>query len=338
MDFSDEIKTKVITLSEHTTKTQREIAAVVGVSQKSVSRILTRYREEGNANSRRKNCGRKRKATSRMIRRAIEISKANPKLTSNEIKRELGPIGDTISASTLRRRLLEKGRCARKARRKPLLTKVMMKKRLQWALMYRNWSSVDWKRVIFTDECSIYIQGLPLQYIRLSQGEAITRKHLDERVKHPVSQMIWGCITKFGPGRLHFVEGNQNAKSYIDIIKTQLIPEAADKFATESWLLQHDMAPSHTAKSVSSLLAKENIRVLNWPGNSPDMNIIENAWSILKAKLSHQRYSNKHELRAAISNIWFGDKDFAKKCITLYDSIPRRIETLIKCHGAHTTY
>ena len=39
-----------------------------------------------------------------------------------------------------------------------------------------------------------------------------------------------------------------------------------------------DGAPCYTAKSIKTFLANESIELLDWSGNSPDMNPIENLW------------------------------------------------------------
>ena len=46
-----------------------------------------------------------------------------------------------------------------------------------------------------------------------------------------------------------------------------------------------DLAPCHTSKKVTKFFADNDIRVLEWPGNSPDLNPIENLWAIIKQRL-----------------------------------------------------
>ena len=50
-------------------------------------------------------------------------------------------------------------------------------------------------------------------------------------------------------------------------------------------IFMHDNAPCHRASRVSRFCWEENIQVLDWPGNSPDINPMETAWFYLKRKI-----------------------------------------------------
>ena len=58
----------------------------------------------------------------------------------------------------------------------------------------------------------------------------------------------------------------------------------------------HDGAPAHRTKLVKKLLSEENIPTLEWPGNSPDLNSIENAWNVMKNKVQEAQPVNISEL------------------------------------------
>ena len=59
-----------------------------------------------------------------------------------------------------------------------------------------------------------------------------------------------------------------------------------------------DNAPCHTANSVKTFLSEEDVTVMEWPGQSPDMNPIENVWKLLngRAKEKIQETSKNYGL------------------------------------------
>ena len=105
----------ILTLSEHCNYTQTVIANIVGVSQKSVSRIIKQQEETGSVTSRRKEkCSRKRKTTPKDDKILLRNSKKDPRKTSFVLQKNLASAGVRISSSTVRRLLLEASRKAKK--------------------------------------------------------------------------------------------------------------------------------------------------------------------------------------------------------------------------------
>lgn len=141
-----------------------------------------------------------------------------------------------------------------------------------------------------------------------------------------------------GTGRLYIVEGMMNQYQYKKVLEQRLIPQIKDWFPNGDFIFMHDGAPCHTAKSVTKFLEEKNIKTLPWPGNSPDMNPIENLWAIVKKKLKKYNITNKNDLIERLLQIWHHDDEINSNCQTLIQSMPRRIESLIKNKGKHTKY
>ena len=97
--------------------------------------------------------------------------------------------------------------------------------------------------------------------------------YAQDTVKHPPSVIIWGAI--FGNGTaflfLFFlpIEITMNSLRYPKILKNNLEIHMAIQ---ECNMFMQDGAFCHFSKLVSDFLKKKNIKLLNWPGNSPNVN------------------------------------------------------------------
>ncbi len=133
--------------------------------------------------------------------------------------------------------------------------------------------------------------------------------------------MAWGCISAYGMGSLHILEGTMNAERYIKVLEQHMLPSRRCVF-------QQDNAKPHTAAITTAWLHSRRVRVLNWPACSPYLSPIDNIWCIIKLKICQRRPQTLQQLETYIRQEW--DQIPTPKLQKPITSMPRRLKTVLK--------
>jgi len=149
--------------------------------------------------------------------------------------------------------------------------------------------------------------------------------------------MVWECFCNNRIGPLVLIDGTLNSDRYIELLEEQLIP-FLNNLGKENHIFQDDNAPCHASKKTKTWKNDNEIEFLPWPAQSPDLNPIENLWDILERRIRKHRPipTNKREFFKVLKEEW--NKIDENQLIRLVQSMPRRIEAVIKNKGNPTKY
>lgn len=144
-------------------------------------------------------------------------------------------------------------------------------------------------------------------------------------------------------GKLQIIKADKrlDARGYQKILDKCLIGhgEHITENGASSYTFQQDNASIHKAKTTMEYFTKfENIRLLDWPSKSPDLNPIENLWGIL-ARMVYSNgveYDNMSDLEEAVYRCW--DEIEIETLRSLIDSMPTRIGKVLINQGKIVSY
>ncbi|CAM4947810.1 unnamed protein product, partial [Rotaria socialis] len=102
------------------------------------------------------------------------------------------------------------------------------------------------------------------------------------------------------------------------------------------WRYQQDNDPKHTSKIAKQFLEKEVPEMIDWSSNSPDINPIENMWSILKRRVEKRKPSNIDELDQFLHEEW--QKVETNIINNLANSMKSRCLAIIDSKGERINY
>ena len=158
-------------------------------------------------------------------------------------------------------------------------------------MKYKDWIVEDWKKVIWSDESSIWIGANPRrQWVIRSPGQRLNPKYVKKSfTSAQVKVMVWGCFTgnRLGP-LIVCEEGGIGADEYEDILYDGLFsliddlleppeePGTIQVATQDTYLFMQDNARCHKAREVFDFLEENQVLIMVWPSQSLDLNPIEN--------------------------------------------------------------
>uniref|UniRef100_A0AAZ3S1T4 Transposase n=1 Tax=Oncorhynchus tshawytscha TaxID=74940 RepID=A0AAZ3S1T4_ONCTS len=315
----------------------KDIAASKIAPKSTIYRIIKNFKESGLIVVK-KASGRPRKSSKRQDHLLKLIQLRDRGTTSTELAQEWQQAGVSASSHTVRQRLLEDGLVSRRAAKKPFLSR----KNIRDRLIFYRYSTGTGIGLLRTGVKSFSLMnplsdclGHPDKSLSGEDKVSATIIPVMPTVKHPETIHMRGCFSAKGVGSLTILPKNtaMYKEWYQHILREQLLPTIQEQFGDEQCLFQHDGAPCHKAK----VAREQNIDILGpWPGNSPDLNPIENLWSILKRRVDKQKPTNSDQLQALIMQEWAAiSQDVTQKLI---DSMTGQIAEVLKKKGQHCKY
>lgn len=302
------------------------------------------------------------RARSKVTRNVVVFRCGSPA----KVVRELAQHNINTSRSTVRRDIAALGIKCFKRPKRPRQENDDRKRRVAFANRMLRLGKAKLERLHFTDEkwFDSDDHGNLFQYVEVD-GAGNKKREVHPRCtsQYPKKIHIWGCIgvgmkrlvihvapndepgaKKFGPGRPRkgevrpSKEQREKAKRCLvsaDVhIKKCLQPMFPKRVAKDSVLLMQDGASCHTAKVTRDWLKRRGVTLVEgWPARSPDLNPIENLWSLLSRRVSQRGPLSVEELKAFVQHEW--DALTSEEVGRFVKSFRSRLLQVVKSKGAH---
>ncbi len=102
---------------------------------------------------------------------------------------------------------------------------VQKRRRVLWAKAHLKWTVSKWKSVLWSASPNFtYFVGNHRCRVLRAKEERDFPACYQRSVQKPASLMVWGCISAYGMGSLHVLEGTMNAERYIKVLEQHILP------------------------------------------------------------------------------------------------------------------
>ena len=219
----------------------------------------------------------------------------------------------------------------------------------------------EWRHVMFTDRKRFLFKhpGVRVAGVRwLRRGD----RHKAYTVNHPMCVNVYAGITIKGVTACHVVTGtskhttsyvnkqggaakNITAAEYGEVVTKTFLREGSrllgGMVGGGRWVLQQDNDPTHRAAVAAikqwNKVQTQGVTLLEgWPPNSPDLNLIENVWAWVQARVNARGCTNFDSFKQAVLQEMAAVPQHM--LTNLYASMGKRLQKVIDLGGGRTGY
>ena len=258
-----------------------------------------------------------------------------PSTTQEELVNDLKAVGTTVKKRTISNTLHREGlkSCCGKV---PLLKKAHVQAHLKFAKEHLRMSPEEAsEKVMWSDETKIELFGInSTRRVWRKINSEYNPKNTIPTVKHGGGNlMLWECFSAKGTGQLHCIEGRMNVAMYQEILDDNL--KGHWKWVVDG-SSNMTMTQNIRPRQQRSGSKKKQIKVLEWPSQSPDLNPIENLWRELKLRVAKRQPRNLNNLERICKKEW--TKIPPKICANLLKNYNKHLSSVLVNKGFSTKY
>lgn len=277
--------------------------------------------------------GAPRKTTSRdesnIRRAAVKIAATGHRVTARKVRAECN-LASVVGLRTMQTRLRDIGLRFEKADRRIVLSNAQKQARLEF-VRKGLLDMEQFKRVIWTDEKRFKADGPDVWKSWMDPKNKIVR---NRRQQGGPSLQVWGMLI---PGNLLVVmelPPRGDSASFMQFMEEQVLPNIR-AIVGDDFVLQQDNAPTHSSAFSTARFSELDVQLMPWPARSPDLNLIENCWSLISEIVyDGDQFANATDLwtaiDAAVTEINVNRQDALQ---AIFDSLPKRFLECVEKKG-----
>lgn len=200
---------------------------------------------------------------------------------------------------------------------------------------------IDWDWVIFSDEKTFKSCNDRAKSFWRPKNERYNPLYIQETTfSGRITCGVWGYITKGGVGELCEISRGMNSAEYTSILDDFLLPSIDITYGDSAaeFTFQQDNARMHTSYHTRAWFqAHPEVRCMEWPVKSPDLNLIENVWAKMVWQWSDGGFANRHDIFLEAEDRWnsLRGTDYIDN---LYNSMTKRMNEVINNGGNWCSY